>query len=81
LRSKIDTETFFLIFSFSFPLHCIIGLPSPLRMRGEFSMTGTPLSLLTAPLHLSSVVSQTSGLTALQLELFLGLQKSMDRTG
>ena len=121
------------------------GLPSPLKVRGEFSMTGTPLSLLTTPLHLSryttlhftllyatllfltllhfngfppytpfsltfsisscsvlsfpilsyltlsyltlsylishSVVSQMSGLSAHQLEMFYGLQKSMDRSG
>ena len=44
-------------------------------------MTGTPLSILTAPLHLSGTVSQQSGLSAYQLEMFGGLQKSLDRTG
>ena len=43
-------------------------------------MTGTPLSILTAPLHLSGTVSQQSGLSAYQLEMFGGLQKSLDRT-
>ena len=44
-------------------------------------MIGTPLSLLTEPLHLSSTVSQLSGLSAHQLEMFYGLQKSLDRSG
>ena len=44
-------------------------------------MTGTPLSLLTEPLHLSSIVSQASGLSAHQLEMFYGFQKSLERSG
>eukprot|EP00596_Hydrurales_sp_CCMP1899_P001210 CAMPEP_0119050542 /NCGR_PEP_ID=MMETSP1177-20130426/70529_1 /TAXON_ID=2985 /ORGANISM="Ochromonas sp, Strain CCMP1899" /LENGTH=304 /DNA_ID=CAMNT_0007029069 /DNA_START=72 /DNA_END=983 /DNA_ORIENTATION=- len=55
-------------------------LPSPVYIRGEFRVTGTPLSLLTTPLGLSRKVGVISGLSPYQFEMFYWLQKSLDRS-
>lgn len=42
------------VYMYIYTYACVCsGLPSPLKVRGEFSMTGTPLALFTTPLHLS----------------------------
>lgn len=54
--------------------------PSPFSMRGEFEVKGIDLQHLKLPLAQSSVIISVSGYSVAQLEMFLGLQKSMDRS-
>ncbi len=55
-------------------------LPSALRVRGEFTVTGVrDLGLLTAPLHKSGPACEACGVAAKGGELFYWLQRSMER--
>ena len=55
-------------------------LPSALRVRGEFSVTGLrDLALLTAPLHKSGAACGAAGVAPKCGELFYWLQRSMER--
>lgn len=54
--------------------------PSPFSMRGEFEAKGIDLQHLKAPLAQSSIITSISGYSSSQLDMFFGLQKSMDRS-
>lgn len=54
--------------------------PSPFSMRGEFEVKGLDLVHLKAPFSQSSLIVSISGYSTSQLDMFLGLQKSMDRS-
>lgn len=55
-------------------------LPSPLRVRGEFTVTGVrDLGVLTAPLHKSAAACGACGMAPKGGELFYWLQRSMER--
>ncbi len=54
-------------------------LPVPFAARGVFEFAGVELAQLACPLHTSELVAELAQLDAHQLEMFQGLQKSMER--
>ena len=60
--------------------HLIRSFPSPFCIRGEYDVSGTELSILSSPLHKSSIVCELCGYSQTQMEMFYWLQKALDRS-
>lgn len=55
------------------------SLPSNFCLRGEFDVRGMDMSILTTEFHKSEIFGQLSGYSTQQLEMFVLLQRAMER--
>jgi hypothetical protein len=58
----------------------VAHLPSPLSVRGEFTITGTELNNFTAKLQKSPEMCALVGYSPSQMMVFMSIQKSIDRS-
>jgi hypothetical protein len=57
----------------------MMAMSSPFCMRGEFDIVGTEISILQTAMHSVPAYLSLCGYSEQQVELFYGLQRSLER--